>query len=192
MLTVTAQQSRFHNEAIEGSALKEIVVKDLNVAIGEREILSHANFQLQVGKHYILSGRNGIGKSTLLQAIASDQIPSIPHSLRILLLGQTESNVDEDLEKLTLSDPTVLDHVVKSDKTRERLLHEERILSAALENTKEPNAIVQAYRIVCHERLKNRTHVARQIQLRRSGARGAKARKTLLQLEEELEKSETR
>lgn len=59
MLTVTAQQSRFHNEAIEGSSLKELVVKDLNVSIGNREILNHASFQLQVGRHYILSGRNG-------------------------------------------------------------------------------------------------------------------------------------
>ena len=64
MLTVTAQQSRFHNEAIEGSALKEILVKDLNISIGHREILNHAEFQLQVGKHYVLVGRNGIGKSS--------------------------------------------------------------------------------------------------------------------------------
>lgn len=59
MLTVTAQQSRFHTEAIEGSSLKELVVKDLNVSMGSREILSHASFQLQVGKHYLLAGRNG-------------------------------------------------------------------------------------------------------------------------------------
>jgi ABC-type molybdenum transport system ATPase subunit/photorepair protein PhrA len=80
MLTVTAQQSRFHNEAIEGSALKEarlptmfskcsadnvqIVVKDLSISIGQREILSHAQFQFQVGKHYVLVGRNGVGKSS--------------------------------------------------------------------------------------------------------------------------------
>jgi ABC-type molybdenum transport system ATPase subunit/photorepair protein PhrA len=82
MLTITAQQSRFHNEAIEGSALKEVnmrqaslqttvnadliklVVKDLSISIGQREILSHAQFQLQVGKHYVLVGRNGIGKSS--------------------------------------------------------------------------------------------------------------------------------
>lgn len=84
MLHITAQQSRFHNEAIEGSALKEvsegilshsctggadraqIVVKDLSISIGQREILSHAEFQLQVGKHYVLVGRNGIGKSSKL------------------------------------------------------------------------------------------------------------------------------
>ena len=29
MLTVTAQQSRFHNEAIEGSALKEVGLRDM-------------------------------------------------------------------------------------------------------------------------------------------------------------------
>ncbi|KAK3051410.1 hypothetical protein LTR09_007433 [Extremus antarcticus] len=64
MLTVTAQQSRFHNETIEGSALKEIVVKDLSIGIGQKEILNHAQFQLQIGKRYVLVGRNGVGKSS--------------------------------------------------------------------------------------------------------------------------------
>ena len=80
--------------------------------------------------------------------------------------------------------------MVNSDKHRERLLHEERILSMAIENTKDPTAAVHAYRKVCHERLERRVHEARQIELRRSGARGAKARKILLQLEAELKQSE--
>jgi ATP-binding cassette, subfamily F, member 3 len=42
----------------------KLVVKDLSISIGQREILSHAQFQLQVGKHYVLVGRNGIGKSS--------------------------------------------------------------------------------------------------------------------------------
>ena len=83
-------------------------MNDLSISIGNREILSHASFQLQVGKHYVLSGRNGVGKSTLLQAIATDQIPSIPQSLRVLLLGQTESDIANDLENLSLSSQTVL------------------------------------------------------------------------------------
>jgi hypothetical protein len=125
----------------------------------------------------------------LLQAIASDQIPSIPQSLRVLLLGQTQSNLEDGVGELKLTDLTVLQHVVKSDRKRERLLHEERLLSAAIENVKEPTAAVLACRKVSHERLEQRTHEARQIALRRSGARGAKARKTLIQLEAELKES---
>ena len=130
--------------------------------------------------------------AALLQAIASDQIPSIPQNLRVLLLGQTQSNLEDDLGGLKLTDLTVLQHVIKSDRRRERLLHEERVLSSAIENVKEPTAGVLAYRKVCHERLEQRAHEARQIVLRRSGARGAKARKTLLQLEAELKESEER
>lgn len=110
----------------------------------------------------------------------------------MLLLGQTESNVEDELGELKLSDIKVLEHVIKSDKKRERLLHEEQILSTAIENVRIPTAPVHAYRRICHERLEQRTEDARQIALRRSGARGAKARKTLIQLEEELKESETR
>lgn len=108
----------------------------------------------------------------------------------MLLLGQTQPNLEDDLGALKVTDLTVLQHVIKSDRKRERLLHEERILSSAIENVKEPTAAVSAYRKVCHERLEQRTHEARQIAVRRSGARGAKARKTLIQLEAELKESE--
>lgn len=89
-------------------------------------------------------------------------------------------------------DQTVLQYVIKSDKKRERLLQEERVLSAALENVKDPTSIVHAYLRIRHERLEDQVSQARQIQLRRSDARGAKARKTLLQLEEELKDSANR
>jgi ATPase subunit of ABC transporter with duplicated ATPase domains len=46
----------------------KLVVKDLSISIGQREILSHTQFQLQVEKHYVLVGRNGIGKSSKMNA----------------------------------------------------------------------------------------------------------------------------
>lgn len=89
-------------------------------------------------------------------------------------------------------DTTVLQHVVKSDKQREQLLREERLLSSGIENTTDPTAVVQAYRQVLHERLERQTHGARQIALRRSGARGAKAKKVLVQCEADLKDSDER
>ena len=109
-----------------------------------------------------------------------------------MLLGQTQSNLEDDLGDLKLNDLTVLQHVIKSDRKRERLLNEERLLSAAIDNTKDSTAAVMAYREVCHERLEQRTHVAKQIALRRSGARGAKAKKALLELEAEMKESEAK
>ena len=127
-----------------------------------------------------------------MQAIAGDQIPSIPNTLRVLLLGQTQSVLDDDLERLPRNRETVLQHVIKSNKRRERLLNEESLLSVALEQVRSPTAAVEAYRSVSHDRLVQQVHEARQIQLRRSGARGAKARKSLLELEDELKESENR
>ena len=177
----------------------QILVKDLSISIGTRELLSHAKFQLQPGRHYVLHGRNGIGKSTLLRAIAADRIPSIPRGVKVLLLGQTQSNnndnhFERDFENLDLAarpDETVLQHVVRSDQKREYLLSESKILTAALENSDDPLAPVKAYRKLSHERLEQRVAEARQIALRRSGARGAKARSVLLQSEAELKSSES-
>ena len=170
----------------------QIVVKDLSISLGNRELLSHADLQLQRGRHYVLHGRNGVGKSTLLKAIGTDQIPNIPRGVKVLLLGQTQSNVEDELEKLDLSQVTVLNYVIRSDQQRERLLHESKILSGALESTTDPTAPVNAYRQLQHERLEHRVHVIRQLALRRSGARGRKTRDEQLKLEEEMKSSETR
>lgn len=133
-----------------------------------------------------------IRHTALLQAIATDKIPSIPQSVRILLLGQTESTLEDELNGLRLSDVNVLKYVVRSDRDRERLLAEERTLSTALEDVAKPMAIVFAYRQVSHQRLERQTEEARRIALRRSGARGIKARKVLLDMEDQMKQSEAK
>jgi ABC-type dipeptide/oligopeptide/nickel transport system ATPase subunit len=169
------------------------VVKDLSISIGNKELLSHANLQLQRGRKYILHGRNGIGKSTLLRAIATDQIPNIPRGVKVLLLGQVESEKEDDpASKPAGEDESVLQHVLRSDQKRERLLREARQLSAAFEDASNPLAAVGAYRRVSHERLEDEVAAARQIAIRRSGARGARSRQVLIKLEEALVVSEGR
>lgn len=183
-LTVTAQQSRFHVDLEQDNATgREVVVKDLSISLGERELLSHTNLSLQPGRHYVLVGRNGVGKSTLLRAIASGTVPGIPTTLKVLLLGQTQ---EAELGDAKISEsPTVLEHVVRSDRRRERLLNEASRLSAAMESDN-PNTAVLVYREVLHERLETALVEAQLIATRRSGARGIKARKALIAQEEAL------
>ncbi|KAF2859592.1 ABC transporter ATP-binding protein uup-1 [Piedraia hortae CBS 480.64] len=183
VLTVTAQQSRFHADAVDDPSLKELVVKDLCVSVGQREILSHADLNLQPGHHYVLTGRNGVGKSTLFTALASGLIPSIPRNVRILLLTQLTP------EGFSFSgDESVLEHVIRSDKNRERLLSEVSRLSAAIDSN-DPSTISLILRQLNHEQLERELDEARRIAARRSGARGAKSRKQLIKAEEELAKS---
>ena len=93
-LTVTAQQSRFHVDLEQDNATgREVVVKDLSISLGERELLSHTNLSLQPGRHYVLVGRNGVGKSTLLRAIASGTVPGIPTTLMAMVTTEVAAVV---------------------------------------------------------------------------------------------------
>jgi ATPase subunit of ABC transporter with duplicated ATPase domains len=125
-LVVTSQQSRFHVDAVDAPTSKDIDVKDLSLSIGGRDLLDHAHLRILEGGHYVLAGRNGTGKSSLLRALAERRVPGVPSNLRLLLLGQTRVNSDaltESSESQDLSQ-TVLDHVTKSDKRRESALRD--------------------------------------------------------------------
>ncbi|KAJ4349668.1 uncharacterized protein N0V89_008285 [Didymosphaeria variabile] len=190
-ISVTAQQSRYALDAIDTPVSKEILVKDLSINVCNRELLSHVTLHLVEARHYILAGRNGTGKSTLLRAIGDGLIPGIPWSTRILLLGQTqEDNPSKGLGETKIEE-TVLQHIVRSDKLRERYTREANTLSDAIEQV-DPMAPVRAFRRVSHDRLALQLKEAHRIAERRSGARGKMARKELIKLEERFEESKSR
>jgi ATP-binding cassette subfamily F protein 3 len=173
----------------------KILIKDLTISVSNRDLLVHTTLHLVEARHYVLVGRNGTGKSTLLKAIGDGLIPGIPWSTRILLLGQTrdiDADVDEDLEELSLESETVLQHVIRSDRTRERAMKEKRTLEAAVENEGDPMAPVRAVRKIKHERLAVQLKEAHRLAERRSGARGKLARKELIKFEERFEESKLR
>jgi ATP-binding cassette subfamily F protein 3 len=145
-------------------------------------------------RHYVLVGRNGTGKSTLLKAIGDGLIPGIPWSTRILLLGQTREIVagEDEVDGKKNEEETVIQHVVRSDRIRERQMREAKVLSDAIEHSTDPMAPVRAYRKVTHERLALQIKESHRIAERRSGARGKLARKELIKLEERFEESKER
>lgn len=124
-ITATVSQSRFHKDVDDANTSKDIDIRDLTLLVGEREILSHADIHLHAGKHYVLVGRNGTGKSTLMKALDEGLIPGVSRYIKVLLLGQSAVADAADPEAgdgMLSGDVTVLDHVLKSDKQRERLL----------------------------------------------------------------------
>ncbi|ORY17528.1 ABC transporter ATP-binding protein uup-1 [Clohesyomyces aquaticus] len=191
-IVVTAQQSRYALDAVDAPASKEILIKDLSINVANRELLSHALLHLVEGRHYVLVGRNGTGKSTLLKAVADGLIPGIPWSTRILLLGQTREPLEDDFAGLKIEEETVLQHIIRSDRVRERYMREVRVLEPAVDHPSDPLAPVRAYRKITHERLGVQLKEAHRIAERRSGARGKNARKELIKLEERFEESKAR
>lgn len=105
----------------------------------------------------------------------------LPESIQVLLLGQVQD--DEDYGS---SNETVLEHVLRSDKQRERLIHEANRLTMAMDNVADANAMLKVYRELTCERLERDVSEARHRASRTSGVRGLGARKALTKLEEEL------
>ncbi len=59
---IKAQQSRFHTATLESAT--EVDVHDLDIAVGERDLIVGARLKLKEGVRYALVGRNGTGKSS--------------------------------------------------------------------------------------------------------------------------------
>ncbi|KAJ9609184.1 hypothetical protein H2200_006956 [Cladophialophora chaetospira] len=191
-IVVTSQQSRFHVDAVDAPTSKDIDVKDLTLSVGGRELLDHAHLRLVEGVHYVLAGRNGTGKSSLLRALAERRVPGVPLNLRLLLLGQTRVSSDALTDPVEAEDEdlTVLQHVTRSDKRRERALREANTLTAALEHKTDPAKIVSTVRLLQVEKAKQDLAKAQLVAARRSGARGAKARQVLIEKEKAVEEAE--
>jgi len=49
---------------------KDVVIDNISLMIGGKSLLDNAKIQLNYGRKYGLIGRNGIGKTTLLCALA--------------------------------------------------------------------------------------------------------------------------
>lgn len=88
---------------------------------------SFAHSLIRLSNHLSLIGENGVGKSTLLKAIANDQVEGFPQGLRVMHVRQeVPSHINFDM--------TVTEAVLKSDLERMELLHLERELLTKLES----------------------------------------------------------
>lgn len=105
----------------------DILITNLTLIIGGKTLLEQAQLKLVQGRKYGLVGRNGIGKTTLINGITRKEIEKFPQNIHIL---QVEQEAEAD-------DVCVLDHVMRCDVEREKLLQEQREIEEKKGETKE-------------------------------------------------------
>eukprot|EP00916_Digyalum_oweni_P006269 GHVL01010833.1.p1 GENE.GHVL01010833.1~~GHVL01010833.1.p1 ORF type:complete len:707 (+),score=140.26 GHVL01010833.1:39-2159(+) len=108
-----------HADIGHRSKVTDIIVKSFSVSVGGRELLRDSQLKLCIGRKYGLVGRNGIGKSTFLGALARWEIPGVNRDLHILHIEQ----------EITGTEDSALETVLECDSERTELLIEEKNLS---------------------------------------------------------------
>ncbi|KAJ8496310.1 hypothetical protein ONZ45_g12507 [Pleurotus djamor] len=184
-IIATSQQSRFHAETLDTTT--EVDLKGVNISIGDRELLTDSKLRLKAGVRYALMGRNGTGKSTLLQAMADKIIPGLGKLLRIVLVSQVTDSTR--ISQSVVKEATVLSHVVHGDLERERAMVEFDRLTQAVETT----SISQTQRIVSEirlARLVSELEEARKFASKTTGARGKKAREEEIKAEARVKEAQ--
>jgi len=120
------------NDTIIGN--KNIKLENVCLAFGGNELLTDATATLAFGRRYGVVGRNGIGKSTLMRAIANRDISGIPANIQILYIEQEVAGSEE----------TALECVLACDVERSALLAEEKKLLEILGNKGSATAAASA------------------------------------------------
>ena len=86
---------------------KNFVVEPVDISFGANIVLEQTKLTIQFGEHYGLIGKNGIGKTSLLNAIINRQL-KIPDRLDMIYVKQEEPESDTVvLDALLSSDPVM-------------------------------------------------------------------------------------
>ena len=98
----------------KGNNFKTDIMLPLSINVGSLHLLEDTTLKLTQGLKYGLVGRNGIGKTCLIDAISRGEIEGFPKDIHTL---QVEQEVEGD-------DTTVLSHILNCDVERKALLEE--------------------------------------------------------------------
>jgi ATPase subunit of ABC transporter with duplicated ATPase domains len=66
----------------------DLILENISLVIAGKTLLEGSNLKLAYGRKYGLVGRNGIGKTCLMNALARGEFPKTPVHLQILLVEQ--------------------------------------------------------------------------------------------------------
>lgn len=109
-----------------GKGERDVLVQNVTIALDNgRSLLDAGELRFAYRRRYGLVGKNGVGKTTLLKAIASMEIVGFPRHLRVL-------HVRQEI-KASGTDDSVLKAVMDADIERLTLMQEEQALLKKLE-----------------------------------------------------------
>ncbi|EKC98306.1 elongation factor 3 [Trichosporon asahii var. asahii CBS 8904] len=83
-------------------------IDQFNLAYGAKILLHHANLRLKRGHRYGLLGRNGTGKSTLMNAIVNNQVEGFPDPSQVRTF-YVQHDIDGSEETISIFDWVVSD-----------------------------------------------------------------------------------
>ncbi|KAH6559789.1 hypothetical protein BASA60_000437 [Batrachochytrium salamandrivorans] len=109
------------------SRSKDIKLENFDIQYAGKPILTNANVMLAFGRRYGLVGKNGIGKSTLLRAIAHKELTVSSH-MRVLHVEQ----------EIAGNDMSAIMSVLEADEERESLIKEEKSINSKLNKSSTP------------------------------------------------------
>lgn len=86
------------------SGKESLVVKDLDISIGENKLLNNINFTIKYGDRVCLMGKNGTGKSTLIKKVLAN-INNNNEKIKLgsnVLIGYIPQEIKFDNENITV------------------------------------------------------------------------------------------
>lgn len=101
----------------------DIKLDNFTISIGGKTLLEDSQLRINYGRKYVLIGRNGIGKTTLLNHISNKELEGIPKHLQILHVQQ----------EVIANNTPLLDEVLKCDVERLNLLKESKEINEKLD-----------------------------------------------------------
>eukprot|EP01134_Creolimax_fragrantissima_P002013 CFRG2013T1 len=123
------------NTTNKAALSRDIKIENFDLSHYGKVILQNAEVTLAYGRHYGLVGRNGIGKTTLLKAIAHRELPIPPH-IRVLHVEQ----------EMASSDISALNAVLSADLERESLKKQEKeLLDKQARSSEEETKLIEIY-----------------------------------------------
>lgn len=105
----------------------DINVPAFTIQIGGKTLIEDATLKIAFGRKYFLIGRNGVGKTTLLNYIARKEIDGIPKHIQVVHVEQ----------EVIMTDNGLLDEVLSCDKERTDLLKESNEINALISKEKD-------------------------------------------------------
>ena len=120
-----------------------ITLSDAQLAFGHFPMLDHAEFSLEAGEKVGLIGRNGTGKSSLLQILAGkarldDGLVTVQQNLKIAYVEQ---------EPVFPADQTIYEAVASGLSDVQALLHEYEVLTSELEKQDNADALERLHEL---------------------------------------------